>query len=157
MAALEGRLHHAPHLIVVDNLETVADVETLLPALARLANPSKFLLTSRDAFSGQAEIYHFPVPELAEADATALIRAEARLRNLRHVTEASDADLRPLVDTVGGNPLALRLVTGQLYLFALPQVIENLREACAANGPKSCTASSIGMRGSGCRMTLARR
>ena len=129
LAALEGRLHHAPHLIVVDNLETVADVETLLPALARLANPSKFLLTSREAFSGQAEIYHFPVPELAAADATALIRAEARLRNLRHVTEASDADLRPLFDTVGGNPLALRLVTGQLYLLALPQVIEYLREA----------------------------
>ena len=29
----------------------------------------------------------------------------------------------------GGNPLALHLVTGQLYLLALPQVIENLREA----------------------------
>jgi len=37
--------------------------------------------------------------------------------------------LHPLVNTVGGNPLALRLVTGQLHLLALPQVIENLREA----------------------------
>ena len=129
LAALEGRLREAPHLIVVDNLETVTDVETLLPTLARLAGPSKFLLTSREAFTGQAEIYHFPVPELAERDAIALMRAEARLRNLRHVAEASDADLRPLFDTVGGNPLALRLVTGQLHLLALPQVVENLREA----------------------------
>ena len=72
LAALEGRLREAPHLIVVDNLETVTDVETLLPTLARLAGPSKFLLTSREAFTGQAEIYHFPVPELAERDAIAL-------------------------------------------------------------------------------------
>ena len=42
LAALEGRLREAPHLIVVDNLETVTDVETLLPTLARLAGPSKF-------------------------------------------------------------------------------------------------------------------
>ena len=34
--------------------------------------------------------------------------------------------MRPLFDTVGGNPLALRLVTGQLHLLALPQVVENL-------------------------------
>ena len=129
LAALEGRLREAPHLIVVDNLETVTDVETLLPTLARLAGPSKFLLTSREAFPGQVEIYHFPVPELAERDAIALMRAEARLRNLRHVAEASDTDLRPLFDTVGGNPLALRLVTGQLHLLALPQVVENLRKA----------------------------
>ena len=129
LAALEARLREAPHLIVVDNLETVTDIETLLPSLARLAGPSKFLLTSRESFPGQAEIYHFPVPELAERHAIALMRAEARLRNLRHVTEASDTDLRPIYATVGGNPLALRLVTGQLHLLALPQVIENLREA----------------------------
>ena len=129
LAALEGRLREAPHLIVVDNLETVTDVEALLPTLARLAGPSKFLLTSREAFAGQAEIYHFPVPELAERDAIALMRAEARLRNLRHVATASDSDLHPLFETVGGNPLALRLVTGQLHLLTLPQVVENLREA----------------------------
>ena len=129
LAALEARLREAPHLIVVDNLETVTDVETLLPSLARLTGPSKFLLTSREAFPGQAGSYHFSIPELAEQDAIALMRAEARLRNLRHVAEASDTDLRPIYATVGGNPLALRLVTGQLHLLALPQVIENLREA----------------------------
>ncbi len=129
LAALEARLHRTPHLIVVDNLETVADVEILLPTLVRLAGPSKFLLTSREAFFGQVEIYHFPARELSEPDAISLVRAEARLRNLRHVAEASDPDLRPLFETVGGNPLALRLVTGQLHLLALSQVIENLREA----------------------------
>ena len=129
LSALEARLHRAAHLIVVDNLETVADVEALLPTLTRLAGPSKFLLTSREAPEGQTGIYHFPVPELVERDALALVQAEARLRNLRHVARASDADLHPLFETVGGNPLALRLVTGQLHLLALPEVVENLKEA----------------------------
>ena len=129
LAALEARLRQTPHLIVVDNLETVTDVEMLLPTLARLANPGKVLLTSREAFNGQAEIYHFAVPELSEPDALALVRAEARLHNLRHVADARDPDLHPVYEAVGGNPLALRLVTGQLHLLALAQVVENLREA----------------------------
>jgi hypothetical protein len=129
LRALEDTLRKAPHLIVVDNLETVTDVETLLPLLARLTDPSKFLLTSREVFQEQTDFYHFSVPELAERDAIALIRAEARLHNLRHVAEASEADLRPIFDTIGGNPLALRLVTGQLHLLALSQVVENLRQA----------------------------
>jgi hypothetical protein len=127
--ALATRLHRTPHLVVVDNLETVADVTALLPVLTRLANPSKFVLTSRLSFPEQPGIYHFSVPELVEADALNLIRHEARLYNLPHVAAASDTDLHPLYATVGGNPLALRLVTGQLHLLTLAQVVENLRLA----------------------------
>lgn len=127
--ALEARLRGAPHLIVVDNLETVADVESLLPILFRLAGPSKFLLTSREAFRAQAGIYHFTVPELSETDALHLVRYDARLHGLRHVADAGDDELREIYETVGGNPLALRLVTGQLQILPLPRVLENLREA----------------------------
>ncbi len=129
LVALETRLRQAPHLIVVDNLETLADVESLLPTLSRLANPSKFLLTSRETFYGPVAIYHFPVPELEAPDALTLVRQEARLHGLAHVANASDDDLRPIFETVGGNPLALRLVAGQLHLLSLAQVVENLREA----------------------------
>lgn len=129
LAALDARLHQAPHLIVIDNLETLSDVASLASTLSRLAGPSKFLLTSREALQGPTLIYHFPVPELAETDALNLVRAEARLHNLSHVVNASNSDLRPIFETVGGNPLALRLVTGQLHLLTLAQVIDNLREA----------------------------
>jgi hypothetical protein len=129
LSALEARLREVPHLVVVDNLETVTDIAALLPVLVRLAAPSKFLMTSREIFDAQDEVYHFPVPELSERDAISLMRSEARLRNLRHVTEAGDLDLLPIFRAVGGNPLALKLVTGQLHLLALTQVIENLREA----------------------------
>lgn len=129
LAALEARLHQAPHLIVIDNLETIADVESLALTLARFAGPSKFLLTSRETYQGPTAIYHFPVPELSEADALALMRSEAQTRNLPHVAAATDTELQPIYATVGGNPLALRLVTGQLHLLSLTQVIANLREA----------------------------
>jgi hypothetical protein len=127
--ALETRLRKVPHLIVVDNLETVADIESLLPTLSRLADPSKFLLTSREAFHEHAGIYHFVVPALGETDTLGLVRHEARLHNLPDVADASDEDLYPIYTIVGGNPLALRLVTGQLQILPLAQVLDNLREA----------------------------
>lgn len=129
LSALELRLRQAPHLIVVDNLETVADVENLLPLLDRLAGPSRFLLTSRETFAEQPGVYHFPVPELGERDALDLVRHEAWLHNLPHVAQAGDDDLRPIYATVGGNPLALRLVVGLAQILPLGQVLENLREA----------------------------
>ncbi len=127
--ALQAHLRQTPHLVVIDNLETLADVEALLPTLRRLAGPSRFLLTSRKALPGERDVYHLPVPELGEPDALALLRFEAETRNLQAVREASDADLRPIYETVGGNPLALKLVVGQLYLLPLPQVVDNLRQA----------------------------
>ena len=66
---LRGVLKARPHLVVVDNLETVTDIEALVAALRDLAAPSKFLLTSRESLFTQPDIYHYAVPELAEADA----------------------------------------------------------------------------------------
>ncbi len=129
LAALQALLRQSPHLVVIDNLETVADVEALLPTLRRLAGPSRFLLTSRRALPHEPGIYHLTVPELEETDALALVRHEAQMRNLASVSQASDAELRPIYAAVGGNPLALKLVTGMLYLLPLPQVLDNLRQA----------------------------
>ncbi|MDW8319439.1 MAG: NB-ARC domain-containing protein [Anaerolineae bacterium] len=126
---LQARLATAPSLVVVDNLETLPDVDALLPILRRLAGPSRFLITSRYALSHEPDVYAFTVPELGEADALRLLRREAEVRNLPDLLGASDEDLRAIYDTVGGNPLALKLVAGQLFLLPLPQVLEALRSA----------------------------
>ena len=42
---------------------------------------------------------------------------------------ASDETLHPIFETVGGNPLALRLVVGQTTVHALPDVLDALRLA----------------------------
>ncbi len=129
LPALRARLHATPTLVVVDNLETLADVDALLPTLRSLAGPSRFLLTSRHALHREPDLYPFTVPELSEADALRLLRREAQLRNLPDLLAASDQELHAIYETVGGNPLALKLVCGQLFLLPLPQVLDALRTA----------------------------
>jgi len=129
MAKLRTRLKQTPHLIVIDNLETLNDVESLLPALQELANPSKFLLTSRYGLYNAPNIYHFPVPELSETHTLQLIRQEAAISNLPVLAAAPDHDLRPIYTTVGGNPLALRLVIGQTHVYTLESILQHLYDA----------------------------
>ena len=132
LAALRAHLAQRPAVIVVDNLETVADVASLLPALRQLANPTRFLLTSRRSLYAEPDLFHYRVPELAEPDALRLVRLEAGRRNLPDLATASDDELRPIVATVGGNPLALRLVVGQTHIHPLRVVLQDL---AAARGP----------------------
>ena len=132
LAALRNHLAKRPAVIVVDNLETVADVTELLPALRQLANPTRFLLTSRQSLYAEPDLYHYRLPELAEPDALRLVRQEAERRNLPDLAAASDAELHLIVATVGGNPLALRLVVGQTHVHPLRVVLEDLT---AARGP----------------------
>lgn len=129
VAALRSHLSAKPGLIVIDNLETVVDVTTLLPTLRRLADPTRFVLTSRRSLFDERDIYHFLVPELDPAQALELVRLEANLRNLPDLAGRPDADLLPIVETVGGNPLALRLVVGQTHVHALREVLHDLAAA----------------------------
>ena len=128
LAALHDRLQR-PHLVVVDNLETVQDVEALLPALRRLAGPSKFVLTSRNSLFFEPGVRHFVIPELSEPDALRLVRLEASLRSLSDLESSSDQVLRPIYAAVGGNPLALRLVVGQVHTYSLEGVLADLASA----------------------------
>lgn len=126
---LRERLKERPHLIVVDNLETLIDVEALLETLRSLAGPTRFLLTTRESLFHESDIFHVRVPELEEPDALRLVRREAERRNLPDLAGAGDADLRPIFETVGGNPLALRLVVGQTHVHALHDVLADLAAA----------------------------
>ncbi len=129
LAALRARLKQNPHLVVIDNLETVLDIESLLPTLRNLANPTKFLLTSRESLTYEPDIYHFGLSELSEANALSLLRHEAHLHNLPHLEEASDDDLGKIFEVVGGNPLALRLVVGQTHVHTLNEILADLAGA----------------------------
>jgi Cdc6-like AAA superfamily ATPase len=129
LAMLEQRLKSAPHLIIIDNLETLIDVETLLPLLRRLANPSKFILTTRHSLYDEPDLYHLKVPELTWKDALHLMRWEAGHRNIQSVINAKDTDLYPIFETVGGNPLALRLVIGLLHRHPLKGILADMLAA----------------------------
>lgn len=113
-------------LIVIDNLETVADYHNLLPELRKLQNPSKFLLTSRIRLLDEAGVYSTSLNELDAHSAFELLRFEAERTGFAGLANMNDSELNRIYDVVGGNPLALKLIVGQLRFHSLPYVLEKL-------------------------------
>ena len=127
-------LHDHAYLVVLDNLEAVMNCGTLPDWLWDMANPSKFLLTSRHWPESDISLSVLLLDQLAESDSLALVRHEARLRGLREVAEGSDEALRPVLAVTGGNPLAIKLVVGQLVSLPLSQVLTALETAQPSTG-----------------------
>lgn len=123
------RLKQTPTFIIIDNLETVSDYQALLPYLRHLANPSKFLLTTRHSLKAQADVYSFSLNELSQDDALALIRDEADLRGNTTLATAEPAQLNRIYQVVGGNPLALKMVIGQVAFMPLDTILTQLQHA----------------------------
>lgn len=128
LGLLRRQLKQWPHLIVIDNLETVVDLETLLPILDTLANPSTFLLSSREALYSANNVFHFRVPELDLTHSVALIRSEIATRNLSALTDWDDAAFKSIAAVTGGNPLAIRLVVGQAHIYDLRHILTQLKD-----------------------------
>lgn len=126
---LTDLLKKNPYLVVVDNLETIADNETVLALLHGLVNPSKFVLTSRRSLHGHPGVFCLSLNELSQADTLDLLRYEAEQRGLRPIADAAPAQLVRIYQVTGGNPLALKLVIGQLCVLPLAQVLDGLKEA----------------------------
>jgi hypothetical protein len=123
-------LQARPYLVVVDNLEMVTEYEGVLDSLRELSNPSKFLFTSRCRMALDAYPWTvLPLVELPEQHSLALIRGEGRLRGLHEVAHASDDALRAILAVTGGNPLAIKLVVGQLVILPLNRVLSALADA----------------------------
>ena len=128
-AILSRWLKAKPYLVVVDNLETAEDYQSLLPLLHQLANPTKFLLTTRSSLRTRANVHSYSLRGLNEEDTYALLWYEAEVRGIAMLAQASPESLGRIYQVVGGNPLALKLVAGQLSVLPLPQVLDNLRRA----------------------------
>ena len=133
IALLTDLLKQHPYLVVIDNLETVRDYEALLPLLRNLMQPTKFLMTSRNSLREYPDFFCYSIDELNQTDTIAFLHYEADLRGSTALVDAPRAQLARIHKVVGGNPLALKLVIGQLSIFSLSQILENLM---AARGKK---------------------
>ena len=129
LTLLRLRLAQTPHLIAIDNFETMLDPQELLPVLSSLANPSRFILTSRRRLIGEPNVHLHPVPELSAAHALVLLRQAAEDRELAALAACTDGDLLPIYNAVGGNPLALLLIVGQTHVRPLHAVLQDLAAA----------------------------
>ena len=127
-AHLRAILKEKPHLIVVDNLETAADHDALLPKLWELANPTRFLLTSRHTLGDHPHVLCLTLNELSETDSLAFIRYEGEERGACAIAGAGDAVLRQIYDVTGGHPLAIKLVVGQARSLPLERALARLEE-----------------------------
>ncbi len=129
LARLQSLLQAKPYLVVVDNLEAMADREVLIPRLWELANPTRFLLTSRHSLGRHPTVFCLTLGELSETDSIALMRYEARWRGVASLAEADDEALAQVYAVTGGNPLAIKLVVGQARFLPLNRVLAALKEA----------------------------
>ncbi len=126
---LQARLQARPALVVIDNLETAADYGALLPHLDGLSKPTRFLLTCRHRLDDYAGVYNLSLDELSAQDSLALIRHQAAERGLSQVAAAPDESLLQICQVAGGNPLALKLLVGQMFAFSIPQIVQDMRQA----------------------------
>jgi hypothetical protein len=126
---LSRLLKQQPYLVIVDNLETIIDYQSLLPSLSRLANPTKFLLTSRHSLRSHPDVFCLNLTELSQADTLTLLAHEAQVRGVTSLIQASPTQLDEIYQVVGGNPLALKLVIGQIQALPLSQVLSSLKGA----------------------------
>lgn len=116
-----------PHLVIIDNLESEADTAYLLERLNDLAQPSRFLLTSRTRLSELATVFNFSLNELSLNDAVYLMRHHAQDIGAASVAGATESELAAVYDVTGGNPLALKLVVSLLDTLPLSRILSSLR------------------------------
>ncbi|MEM7127179.1 MAG: BTAD domain-containing putative transcriptional regulator [Chloroflexota bacterium] len=128
-ATLLRLLKENPYLIVIDNLETVADYKALLPLLRQYANPTKFLITSRFSLRTYTDVFCLNLTEMGQADTNAFIRYQAEARDIQPLMAATQSQLDQIYSVVGGNPLAVKLVIGQAAFLPLSQVLDSLQMA----------------------------
>ncbi len=127
LEGLRQALSREASLVVVDNLETVAEYLLLVPALANLAGASRFLITTRQTLRDFPYIHTISINELSAAQAYELIQTENSRRGRGF--DLSSLRFDDLYAVVGGLPLALKLVTAQLEMHPLQDILEGYRKA----------------------------
>ncbi|HRW08587.1 MAG TPA: NB-ARC domain-containing protein [Caldilineaceae bacterium] len=121
MARLAVPLRRKPHLIVIDNLETVADFQELVPWLSQLSQPTRFLLTSRNTVPSLARVATVEMDELSAQSALRLIHATAQQKGV------TDCNEDAIYELVGGNPLAIILIVSLMRRLPPAQVLASVR------------------------------
>ncbi len=127
LTAVRRSLKERPSLVIIDNLETASDMAMLMNSLYDLANPAKFLLTTRVQISRQTHVLPTAVDELSLADASTFIRYQAQETGIEAVAEATDEDIVHIYQLTGGNPLALKIVISLLDMMPLPAILSGLK------------------------------
>jgi hypothetical protein len=140
LSDLQKRVRYAlqtsSYLVVVDNLETVQDYETLALELhsilgsSQADKPSKALLTSRERLVDNSYVYDHYIEGLSEPDSRDFLRQEAENRGAQGLLHTGERLLKRVYTITRGMPLALQLVVSQYLVgIALDSELDRLQEA----------------------------
>ncbi len=129
--AVQALFAARPILVVLDNLETVPDCESLVSRMNDLLrSPSKAVLTSRHEIL-HVNAYMLRLGGLVQSDGIAFLQEEGRSRNISDVITAPEETLTQIHHVTGGAPLAMKLLVGQLGRQPLEVVLQSLKAATA--------------------------
>ncbi|MDM8520197.1 ATP-binding protein [Anaerolineales bacterium HSG6] len=118
-----------PTLIILDNFETVKEAVAvaMLQGLRQILGQGQVLITSRHRVKYEL-VSQIELHSLNEANSLKFLRHEARNRHVAAVEQANLAELTKIYHACGGQPLAMRLVVGQLSRLSLRRVLGYLAQ-----------------------------
>lgn len=125
-AALGRLFQQHRYLILVDNLETVENAQSLVAELRTYLGQSQAIVTSRERVVDESA-RPFTLSALEVDDSLSFIRADAMQRGVDQLIAASEALLLDIHHITGGAPLALKLIVAQARFFDIQLVIDQLR------------------------------
>jgi hypothetical protein len=118
-------------LIVLDNLETVADRDALADELFQILGKGKILVTSRYQIHHQhATSIH--LEGLSQADGLEFLTTLAKTQHNQNLLRASRQTLVRVHQATGGAPLAMMLVAGQMSYQPVDHVLRTVEKAGAS-------------------------
>ncbi|NTU74848.1 MAG: hypothetical protein HGA86_01865 [Anaerolineaceae bacterium] len=127
MEGIRAILSQESYLVVVDNLETVPEYIELVPALAKCAGLSRFIITTRQTLRSFPYVHTLQLSELNSQAAYDLIQSETGRRSRSVGLDPAVFD--ELYRMVGGLPLAIKLVAAQLPLRPAQAILDGFRNA----------------------------
>lgn len=128
LEAVKNLLAERRVLVVMDNLETIAESKNLVTDVYPVLGQSKLLLTSRHRIEHD-RVFTLTLTGLPEDDGVTFLREEGKQRGIEAVVQASDSVLVEVQQVTGGAPLAMKLVVGQISRLPLQKVLEALKKA----------------------------
>ena len=129
--ALRQALQAHPCLLILDNLETLADAQDAVRGVRDVleGTSSRAVLTSRERLTQLDGITQIVLKGLSRPASDALIRMEATSRGLNDLTRAPEATFAEIYAVTEGMPLALKLIVAEVDLgIALDTELERLRQ-----------------------------
>lgn len=127
-AFIADRLKDGKVLIVLDGLDEISSDNTTatIDKLSHLVGKSKILLTSRFRIKPEASVVE--LQGLDMEGSLELIRNQMDKLGISREISLNDATLQEIAQLTRGNPLAIKLVVGQLVYYPVAKVLSELHD-----------------------------